>query len=94
MRRKRCSDCGLLTARWQRVNGGPWHCYDGCYSTTGRDRRSPNGIPMWVTKYTMRTVTKKGTVRALGKVFSTKSTPGTTGRFGLNELDMEAILED
>jgi hypothetical protein len=34
-----CQNCGLLTRKWQRVNGGPWHCFDGCLSTTGVDRR-------------------------------------------------------
>ena len=43
MKRKRCRNCGLLTDKWQRVNGGVWHCYDGCYSTTGRDNRSSDG---------------------------------------------------
>lgn len=43
MRRKRCSICGLLTYNWQAVNLGSVHCFDGCYSTTGRDRRSPDG---------------------------------------------------
>jgi hypothetical protein len=37
--RRHCAVCGLLTYKWQRINGGPWHCYDGCESTTGIDRR-------------------------------------------------------
>lgn len=40
--------CGLLTEKWQRINGSPWHCYDGCYSTTGSDRRTWDGSPLWV----------------------------------------------
>lgn len=46
--RHKCVVCGKLTERWQRVNGGSWHCYDGCYSTTGWDRRQPDGIPHWI----------------------------------------------
>lgn len=38
-KRRRCRVCGMLTVKWQRINGGPWHCYDGCKSTTGIDRR-------------------------------------------------------
>lgn len=34
--RRRCAVCGKLTYKWQRVNGGPWHCYDQCRSTTER----------------------------------------------------------
>jgi hypothetical protein len=33
-KRKRCAACGMLTEKWQRINGGPWHCYDQCRSTT------------------------------------------------------------
>ena len=47
MNRKRCSICRKLTFKYQRVNGGAWHCYDGCYSTTGYDKRSIDGTPMW-----------------------------------------------
>ena len=42
-RRRRCILCKNLTTKWQRVNGGPWHCYDGCYSTTNCDRRTITG---------------------------------------------------
>jgi len=45
--RRRCVVCRKLTENWQRVNGGSWYCYDGCYSTTGYDRRSINGKPLW-----------------------------------------------
>jgi ribosomal protein L37AE/L43A len=38
-KKHRCYVCGKLTANFQRINGGPWHCYDGCYSTTGYDWR-------------------------------------------------------
>ena len=38
-KRRRCCNCNMLTLNWQRVNGGPWHCYDGCKSTTGWDHR-------------------------------------------------------
>ena len=31
--RKRCCVCGKLTHKYQRINGGPWHCYDNCKST-------------------------------------------------------------
>jgi hypothetical protein len=46
--RRRCTVCRKLTENWQRINGGPWHCYDGCYSTTGYDRRTPDGKPAWL----------------------------------------------
>lgn len=46
--RKRCCNCGKLSHNWQRVNGGPTHCYDGCYSTTGQDRRTEDGKPQWL----------------------------------------------
>ena len=46
--RKRCVKCNLLTHNWQRVCGGVWHCYDGCYSTTGIDNRSSDGSH-WIT---------------------------------------------
>lgn len=46
-KRKRCVVCGKLTHKWQRYNGGPWHCYDGCYSTIGCDRRTTTGKPLW-----------------------------------------------
>jgi len=43
--KRRCQVCQMMTKNWQRINGGPWHCYDGCYSTTGRDPQtaSPRG---------------------------------------------------
>ena len=41
---RKCCNCGKKTENWQRINGSPWHCYDGCRSTTGRDHRQPNGI--------------------------------------------------
>jgi hypothetical protein len=37
--RRRCCNCKKMTEKWQRLNGGPWHCYDGCMSTTGIDFR-------------------------------------------------------
>lgn len=37
----RCINCAKLTEKWQRVNGGHYHCYDGCKSTTGFDHRQP-----------------------------------------------------
>jgi hypothetical protein len=46
-KRKRCTICNKLTENWQRINYGPWHCYDGCYSTTGKDKRTKNGKPQW-----------------------------------------------
>jgi hypothetical protein len=46
--RKRCVCCGKLTLKWQKVNGGSTHCYDGCYSTTGRDSRTIDGEPAWL----------------------------------------------
>ena len=36
-----------MTTRWERTNGSYWYCYDGCYSTTGRDNRTENGKPLW-----------------------------------------------
>jgi len=46
-RRKKCVICGKPTTKWQRDAGGPYHCYDGCYSTTGIDRRTVSGKPLW-----------------------------------------------
>lgn len=46
-KRKRCVVCGKMTEKWQRVNGSPWHCYDGCFSTTGMDRRTWDMQPAW-----------------------------------------------
>ncbi len=46
--KRHCCNCGQMTKNWQKVNGSPWHCYDGCYSTTGLDRRSPDGQPIWL----------------------------------------------
>lgn len=40
IKRRRCDRCRLMTYKWQKINGGPWHCYDGCMSTTGVDHRS------------------------------------------------------
>ena len=45
--RRRCCICRKLTTKWQRANGGPWYCYDGCYETTGRDRRTWDAKPAW-----------------------------------------------
>jgi hypothetical protein len=45
--RKRCCNCNRLTHKWQRVNRGPYHCFDGCFSTTGWDYRATDGIPIW-----------------------------------------------
>lgn len=50
-RRRRCITCNKLTKYWQRINGGPWHCYDGCYSTTGADRRTLDGRPLYPEGY-------------------------------------------
>jgi len=48
VRRKRCCVCNKLTFNWQRINGGAWHCFDGCYSATGIDRRTTDGEPAWL----------------------------------------------
>jgi ribosomal protein L37AE/L43A len=48
IKRHRCVRCGKMTEKWQRINGSHWHCYDGCYSTTGWDYRQPDGIPSWL----------------------------------------------
>ena len=45
--RRKCCFCRKLTCKWQRINGSPWHCYDGCYSTTGCDKRTTTGKPLW-----------------------------------------------
>lgn len=34
IKRKRCQICLFLTYKWQRVNGGLVHCFDGCKSTS------------------------------------------------------------
>jgi hypothetical protein len=52
--RKRCVLCHCLTEKWQKVNGSPWHCYDGCYSTTGHDRRTVDGTPIWLKNKTKK----------------------------------------
>ena len=46
--RRKCCVCRKLTFYWHRVNGSPWHCYDGCYSTTGYDNRTSDGQPLWL----------------------------------------------
>ena len=46
--RKRCIACSQLTEKWEKVNSGPTHCYDGCFSTTGSDRRTIDGKPAWL----------------------------------------------
>jgi hypothetical protein len=45
-KRRRCVVCNQLTCNWQRIYGGPWHCYDGCFSTTGIDGRTEDGTPL------------------------------------------------
>jgi hypothetical protein len=48
-----------------RVNGGFPYCHDGCFSTTGRDRRTPDGKPMWEPPYSEMSIeeqTKAGVV--------------------------------
>lgn len=42
-----CVRCRKITGNFQRVNGGQWHCYDGCWSTTGKDWRTVDGTPFW-----------------------------------------------
>lgn len=44
--RKKCCMCGKLSQKWERVNGVTY-CYDGCHSTTGKDRRTTDGLPAW-----------------------------------------------
>ncbi|MDB4314431.1 hypothetical protein N9955_00105 [bacterium] len=44
--KRKCACCGKKTEKWQRINGSPWHCYDGCYSTTGIDYRTDDGKPL------------------------------------------------
>lgn len=46
--KRTCAICKKKTEKWQRVNGSAWHCYDGCYSTTGFDRRTSCGTPIWL----------------------------------------------
>lgn len=50
--RRKCVVCKKLTENWQRVCGGPWHCFDGCFSTTGRDNRTEDGKPKPKASYT------------------------------------------
>lgn len=52
--RKKCCNCRKLTYNWQRVNGSPWHCYDGCFSTTGIDRRTTDALPAWLQARSLR----------------------------------------
>ena len=42
-----CVRCRHKSNVCQRVNGGPFHCHDGCYSTTGKDWRTIDGTPLW-----------------------------------------------
>jgi hypothetical protein len=42
-----CTNCNQFTEMWQQINGGPIHCHDGCFSTTGRDKRTTDGKPAW-----------------------------------------------
>lgn len=35
-KRRRCVVCRCLTEKWQRVNFGPYHCYDDCKSTQAK----------------------------------------------------------
>ena len=44
--KRKCCRCKKLTENWHRINNSPWHCYDGCYSTTGLDHRYSDGIPL------------------------------------------------
>lgn len=37
--KRRCVVCGKMTEKWQRINGGPWHCYDSCKSTTDHNNQ-------------------------------------------------------
>ena len=46
--RKKCVQCRKLTEKWEKINGSPAQCYDGCYSTTGRDCRTIDGEPAWL----------------------------------------------
>lgn len=46
----KCCNCGKMTEKWQRVNGSPASCYDGCFSTTGEDYRTTDGSPAWEPK--------------------------------------------
>ena len=46
--RHKCSICKRMTTRWEKANGGPYRCYDGCYGTTGKDRRTVDGKPQWL----------------------------------------------
>lgn len=47
-RRHKCVICNKLSNVTQRFgSGAPWYCWDGCYSTTGVDRRTVDGKPAW-----------------------------------------------
>lgn len=46
--RKTCSCCRKKTENWQKINGGGWHCFDGCFSTTGQDNRTVDRHPAWL----------------------------------------------
>ena len=45
--RKKCACCQKLSYRWQ-GSDGVYVCYDGCFSTTGYDSRTPDGWPQWI----------------------------------------------
>lgn len=44
---KKCPYCNKKTYRWT-GSAGSYMCYDGCFSTTGYDSRTPDGWPMWI----------------------------------------------
>jgi hypothetical protein len=44
--RKRCQVCSKLSEHWSK-SGSFVFCYDGCFGTTGWDRRTINGKPLW-----------------------------------------------
>jgi len=90
IKRKRCVNCGQLTERWHRINGSPYHCYDGCFGTTGFDCRAEDGFPMWVVKFCTRTVRQNKTIKANGHVFAVSAEPGTRTRFGLDYTNFKA----
>lgn len=47
-KRHRCPYCNKLSYFCHSVNGSGWYCYDGCWSTTGWDHRTKDGIPLWL----------------------------------------------
>ena len=84
--RRKCSVCCKLSRNWTRRNGGPWHCFDGCYSTTGLDRRSADGYPSWIKTFKVRTVDKDGYISIDRRKYRADRPSNFRGLFGISQM--------